>query len=141
MFISLPVYRSTIGETLPALNPSEYVRHTVRLRDPENGRAVTFILFVACAPSEDNNLNLAIRTYLEGRIFYGTIFVFRLSGRMSFRLINLRAGDRNLAMEAVARYAKSRRWRGVLLVDRPGVHRLLDDEYPESSAAMISSPN
>lgn len=98
--------RTRIGETLPVL-PPDWIRHTVTVRDSDNFGTRTFIVFVLHEPHDEAHLNLAVRTYLQGRIFYGTLLVFRLSERMSFRLINMRAGDRALAMEAVARYVVS----------------------------------
>ena len=102
MFVTYPAQRSTIGETMPYIPPS-FAPHTVAVNCRE-GKEYRFVLFVKRQDPANAEKNLAVYTFLDGRIFFGAIIVFRLSSIMSFRLINMRAGDRGLAMQAVKRY-------------------------------------
>ena len=87
------------GPTIPAIS-NTHERCTITISDGLGG--VTFAIFYMRLPPMHSNLNTAVRSYLQGRIFFGELVIFRVGSR-GMRFVNLRSGDRAMAFKAAAR--------------------------------------
>ena len=100
-----PTYQAMVvqhmleGPTIPAISTT-HERCTITISDGLGG--VTFAIFYMQLPPVHSNLNTAVRSYLQGRIFFGELVIFRVGSR-GMRFVNLRSGDRAMAFKAAAR--------------------------------------
>ena len=103
-----PTYQAMVvqhtleGPTIPAIS-STHSRCTVTISDGHGG--ITFAIFFIELPPARGNLNIAVRSYLHGRIFFGELVIFRVGSR-GMRFVNLPSGDRATAFKAATRYVR-----------------------------------
>lgn len=86
----------------PALASSFCYRDTILetvIKFDYNGEKHVFKIFYTMKSRCSRNLNLVIHTFLAGRSFYGDLLVFKVGCTSHRQLVNMRSGDKRLAIK------------------------------------------